>query len=60
MSKVVIVDKNDNVVGSEDKETAFKNGLIRRIVRIFVFKRQRPAIRSGHNSFIFGPVRPAK
>ena len=37
MSKVVIVDKNDNVVGSEDKETAFKNGLIRRIVRIFVF-----------------------
>ena len=37
MSKIVIVDENDEVIGSEDKEIAFQKGLIRRIVRIFVF-----------------------
>jgi len=37
MSKIVIVDENDEVIGSEDKEIAFQKGLIRRIVRTFVF-----------------------
>jgi len=37
MSKIVVVDENDNVIGSEEKEVALHNGLIRRVVRIFVF-----------------------
>ena len=37
MAKVVVVDKNNQVVGAEEKEVALQKGLIRRIVRIFVF-----------------------
>lgn len=37
MAKIVIVDKNDNVIGSAEKLDVLQKGLIRRIVRIFLF-----------------------
>ncbi len=37
MTKVVIVDNNDKVIGAVEKSVALKNGLIRRVVRIFIF-----------------------
>jgi isopentenyl-diphosphate delta-isomerase len=40
MTKVVVVDQNDQVVGAMEKEKALKKGLIRRIARVFVFNDQ--------------------
>ena len=37
MPKIVFVDKNDNVIGSGTREEALQKGIIRRIVRIFLF-----------------------
>jgi isopentenyldiphosphate isomerase len=37
MPRIVIVDKQDNVVGSEDKRRVKEKGLIHRIVRILLF-----------------------
>jgi 16S rRNA (adenine1518-N6/adenine1519-N6)-dimethyltransferase len=36
MVRITIVDKNDNVIGSEERDTVREKGLIHRIVRIFV------------------------
>jgi isopentenyldiphosphate isomerase len=36
MAKITIVDKNDNVVGSEKRAVAVQKGLIHRIVRVIV------------------------
>ncbi len=37
MPKIVFVDKDDNVIGSGTREEARQKGIIRRIVRIFLF-----------------------
>lgn len=37
MTKIVIVDRNDKLIGAKEKDIAIKNGLIHRIVRIFLF-----------------------
>ena len=37
MPKIVFVDKNDNVIGSGTREEALRKGIIRRIVRVFLF-----------------------
>lgn len=37
MSKVTIVNNQDEVIGAEDRKTAFANGLIRRNSRIWLF-----------------------
>ena len=37
MTKIVVVDKDDNVVGVVEKSEALSKGLVRRIARIFVF-----------------------
>ncbi len=36
MTKIVIVDSNDRVIGTEYKEIAWQKGLIRRVVRLLV------------------------
>jgi len=40
MPKILIVDKNDNIIGAEEMEVAQKEGLIHRIVRVFIFNSQ--------------------
>jgi len=40
MARVVVVDEKDKVVGVVEKKEALSNGLIRRVVRIFVFNRK--------------------
>lgn len=37
MTKIVVVDKNDRIIGAMDREEVTKRGLIRRIVRILLF-----------------------
>ena len=39
--KIVIVDKNDNIIGAATKENAFKKGIIRRISRIFLIDKDK-------------------
>lgn len=36
MTKITIVDKDDNVIGSEERDVVREKGLIHRIVRVFV------------------------
>lgn len=40
MSKITIVDKNDNVIGEEDRTIAYKKGLIHRLIRVFLINRK--------------------
>jgi len=37
MAKITFVDKDDNIIGAGSKEEAWKNGIIHRIARIFLF-----------------------
>lgn len=37
MTKITFVDKDDNIIGAGSKEEAWKNGIIHRIARIFLF-----------------------
>lgn len=37
MAKIVFVDKNDKVIGSGTRQEALEKGIIRRIVRVFLF-----------------------
>src|SRR3989338_1117236 len=37
MTKITFVDEKDNVIGAGSKEEAWKNGIIHRIARIFLF-----------------------
>lgn len=37
MAKIVFVDENDKVIGSGTREEALQKGIIRRIVRVFLF-----------------------
>lgn len=36
MSKIAIVDQNDNVIGSEERAIVYEKGLIHRLIRIFL------------------------
>lgn len=37
MSKVTIVDKNDNVIGGEERTVVYEKGLIHRLIRVLLF-----------------------
>ena len=37
MTKITFVDKNDNVIGTGTRKEALERGIIRRIVRVFLF-----------------------
>ncbi len=40
MAKVTIVDKNDEVVGSEERSEVYKKGLIHRLIRVLLFNKK--------------------
>lgn len=52
--KITIVDKNDNVIGSASKDVAFKDGVIRRISRVFLIDKDQIYLqRRGPNMRLF-------
>lgn len=55
MTKIIFVDKNDNVIGSGTREEALQKGIIRRIVQIFSFNSKGKLLIQKRSNNVPGP-----
>lgn len=55
-NKIVVVDENDMVVGSEYMRDAIKRGMIRRAARVYVFNESRQLLVQQRSAYVLKPL----